>query len=110
MNKEVIVKVIKSCVKVCIVYYVIVAVADTYNDNSESMIIKASSLAKGKEIGDIVDIRILRSFLWKTYLWKVKQYAIVDIVNGKYVVKYCGSRPGTKEERDEVFKQHSKKD
>ena len=110
MNKDIIVKVIKNCVKFGIGYYVIVAIADSYNDNCERMITKASSLARGKEIGDIVDILILRSFLWKTYLWKVKQYAIVDIVNDKYVVKYCGSRPGTKEEREEIFKQHSKKD
>lgn len=110
MNRDIIIKGIKSCVSIGIGYYVIVAVADSYNNDSERMITKASSLAKGKEIGDIVDILILRSFLWKTYLWKVKQYAIVDIVNGKYVVKYCGSRPGTKEEKEEVFKQHSKKD
>ena len=110
MNKEVIVKVIKSCVKVGIVYYVLVNVADGLTDNSERMITKASSLAKGKEIGDIVDIRIVRSFLWKTYLWKVKQYAVVDIVDDKYVVKYCGSRPGTKKEKEEIIEQYSKKD
>ena len=110
MNKEVIVKVIKNCVKIGVGYYVIVNVADALNDNSESMITKAFSLAEGKEIGDIVDIRIVRSFLWKTYLWRVKQYAIVDIVDDKYVVKYCGSRPGTKKEKDEVFKQLYKKD
>lgn len=110
MNKDIIVKVIKNCVKVGIGYYVIVNVADALTDNSERMITKASSLAKGKEIGDVVDIRIVRSFLWKTYLWKVKQYAIVDIVDDKYVVKYCGSRPGTKEEKEEIKEQLYKKD
>jgi hypothetical protein len=103
MNKNLIVTIANRCVTAGVIYLIIEGVADMYNDNCERMIMKASSLAKEKEIGDIVEIFVFRKFLWKNYLFAIKQYSIVDIIDGKRIVKYCGRRPMTAEEK-EIYK------